>query len=276
MALVNPVIGLYKTLNEAMYFKNSQMNRQFIFSGIQLLPNNPNKYIQVTNTPDGINLEDWTVKVFSIYGEELGDITDSFMVESLTNSDNGNPQFVWSLKNIPIDFGFGLIYLQITQALGDTFYSQPFKITAIDSEKTSQINYKFKRTDEIQSIGVTAWFCEEDFLQDLTPYYEVSTNSWVTASMEQGRVEYWRTELMPKSLLIQLKEILGLPYVYINSVRASLKESPELPKKVSQENFASMDFTVNFHPNDIFIQPDEENGDFSPTDWSATDFYLYI
>lgn len=273
----NPVINLFRTVEEALYFKNSQMNTQFIFSGVQLLPNNQKKYIQVTNTPNGINLEDWTVKVISVCtGEELGDITDSFMVESLTNSTNGNPQIVWSLTDIQTDFGWGLIYLKITQTLGETFYSQPFKITAIDSEKTAQINYKFKRTDEYQSIGFTTWFCEEDFLQDLTPYYEVSSQSWVTASMEQGKIEYWRTELMPKSILIQLKEILGLPYVYINSIRASLKESPEIPKKTSQENFTSMDFTVNFHPNDIFTEPTPVNGDFLPADWSGTDFYLYI
>jgi hypothetical protein len=269
------VINLYKSLEEALYFKNSQINTQFIFSGVQLLPNNPNKYIQVTNTPNGINLEDWTVKVVSICGEELGDITGSFMVESLTNSDNGTPQFIWSLKNIPIDFGFGLIYLKITQTLGDTFYSQPFKITAIDSEKTCQIIYKYKRTDPIQSIGVTAWFCEPDFLQELTPYYEVSTQSWVTASIEQGEVEYWRTEFMPKSLLIQLKTILGLPYVYINSVRANLKEAPEIPKKTSQENFGTMDFTLNFHPNDIYVQPDESNGDFIDSDFDPNDFLIY-
>ncbi len=275
--MTNPVINIFRTINEALYFQNSQINTQFIFSGVQLLPNNPNKYRQVTNTPNGINLEDWTVKVISVCsGEELGDITESFMVEVLTNSTNGNPQFIWSLKNIPIDFGWGLIYLKITQSVGETFYSQPFKITAIDSEKTAQINYKFKRTDEIQSLGLSIWFDEPDFLQDITPYYEVSTQSWVTASIEQGKVEYWRTELMPKSLLIQIKEILGLPYVYINSVRANLKESPEIPRKTSQENFGSMPFTLNFHPNDIYTQPDDENGDFAPSDWFIDDFKLYI
>lgn len=271
-----PVINIFRTIEEALYFKNSQINTQFIFSGVQLLTNNPNKYIQVTDTPNGINLEDWTVKVISVcYGEELGDITDSFMVESLTNSINGNPQFVWSLKNIPTDFGWGLIYLQIEQALGETFYTQPFKITDIDSEKTAQINYKYKRTDEIQSIGLTIWFDEDDFLQDLAPYYEVSTQSWVTASIEQGKIEYWRTELMPKSALIQLKEILGLPFVYINSIRASLKESPEIPRKTSQENFGSMPFTINFHPNDIYVQPDDENGDFIDSDFDSNDFLIY-
>jgi len=197
------------------------------------------------------------------------------MVESLTNSDNGNPQFIWSLTNITQDFGWELIYLKITQAVGETFYSQPFKITAIDSEKTAQFNYKFRETDEIQSIGFTAWYNDEDLLQEQVTYYEESTQSWVTASMEQGEIEHWRTELMDKSLLIKLKKILGLPFVYINGIRASLKEVPEIPQKTSQENFAEMSFTVNFHPNDVFVQPEEDTGDFLNDDFLEDDFLIY-
>jgi len=274
--MVNPVVNIFRTLSEAMYFKNSQINTQFIFSGVQLIPNNSQKYIQVTNTPNGINLEDWTVKVMSVCSdEELGDITDNFMVESLTNSDNGNPQFVWSLTNITQDFGWELIYLKITQAVGETFYSQPFRITSIDSEKTAQFNYKFRETDEIQSIGFTAWYNDEDLLQEQVTYYEESTQSWVTASMEQGEIEHWRTELMDKSLLIKLKKILGLPFVYINGIRASLKEVPEIPRKTSQENFAEMSFTVNFHPNDVFVQPEPSKGDFKSSDWKTEDWFIY-
>lgn len=276
MALINPVINIFRTLAEAMYFKNSQINTQFIFSGVQLLPNNSQKYIQVTNTPNGINLEDWTVKVMSVCSdEELGDITDNFMVESLTNSDNGNPQFVWSLTNITQDFGWKLIYLKITQAVGETFYSQPFRITSINSEKTAQFNYKFRETDEIQSIGFTAWYDDDDLLQEQVTYYEESTQSWVTASMEQGEVEYWRTELMHKTSLKKLKEILGLPFVYINGVRASLKEVPEIARKTSQENFAEMSFTVNFHPNDVFVQPEPSKGDWKASDWKTEDWFIY-
>ena len=274
--MVNPVINIFRTIEEALYFKNSQINTQFIFSGVQLLTNNSNKYIQVTNTPNGINLEDWTVKVISICGNELGDITSSFTVESLTNSNNGNPQFVWSLKNIPTDFGWGLVYLKITQSVGETFYTQPFKITSIDSERVAQVNYKYKRTDEIQALGFNIWFDDDDLLQDLTSYYELSSQSWVTSKLEEGQIEYWKTELMPKSILIQLKSILGLPYVYINNMRASLKESPEISKKTSQENFGNMDFTLSFHPNDTYSDPEDTRGDFISTDWLTNDFFIYI
>lgn len=275
MAFHEPVINLFRTVNEALSFKNSPINTQYIFSGVQLLPNNPKKYIQVTNTPDGLNLEDWTVKVFSVCGEELGDITNSFTVESLTNSENGNPQFVWSLQDIPIDFGWKLIYMQITQAVGETFYSQPFKITRIKEDKTAQINYKYRETDEIQSIGFQIWFKDGDLLQELTSYYEESTQSWVTASMQQGKIEYWCTELMPRYLLIKLKEILGLPIIYINSVKASLKETPEIPKKIAEENFAQMEFTINFHLNDIFVEQEPSRGDFLGADFDSNDFLIY-
>lgn len=270
-----PVINIFKSLNEAMYFKNSQVNTQFIFSGVQLLPNNPNKYIQVTDTPNGINLEDWIVKVYSLCGKELGNISESFLVESFTNSENGNRQFFWSLKNISQDFGWQLIYLQITQILGETFYSQPFRITDVDKEKTTQINYKFKENDDIQSLGFNLWYDDEDLLQELTTYYEESTKSWVSAGMEQGYIEMWKTELMHKSVLLKLKEIMGLPYVYINGIRASLKEASETPKKVAQENFAEMTFTLNFHPNDTFTQSEDSQGDFLDSDFDSNDFLLY-
>lgn len=63
---VTPFINIFRTKEEAFYFKNSQINTQFIFKGVQLLPNNSAKYIQVTSTPDGIDLEDWTVKAVDL------------------------------------------------------------------------------------------------------------------------------------------------------------------------------------------------------------------
>lgn len=254
------------------------MNTQFIFSGVQLIPLNTNKYVQVTNTPSGINLEDWTVKVHSVCtGEELGDITDAFMVDSLTNSVNGNPQFVWSLTNIQTDFGWGLIYMKITQTLGETFYSTPFKITAIDEEKTSQITYKYKRIDLYQSIGVSMWYREDDIKLDLTKYYEVSTETSVNSVLQTNVIELWQTELMPRNLLIELIQKLKLPYVYVNNIRASLFDAPEIPKSTSQENFASLSLNLSFNYNDVFVDTTivSNQGDFIDSDWLNTDFLIY-
>lgn len=274
--MIAPVINLFKSIDEALFFKNSWINSKFMFSGVQLIPFNSKKYIQVTNTPNGINLEDWTVKVVSLCsGEILGDITDSFMIESLTNSTNGNPQFVWSLKNIQQDFGWDLIYLQITQAVGETFFSQPFKITDIDSEKTSFIAYKYKPSEPYQTIQLATWYREDGIFQEITKYYEESTKSTVTTELTQNNVEFWRTELMSRNICIKFKEILAVPYLYVNSVRANLYESPELSKSKGQENFVSLEYTLSFHSNDIYKEIRLNAGDWLDTDFLSTDFLIY-
>lgn len=275
MALQNPIINIYKTLEEAMTFRNSWMNQKFDFSGIQLLPNNPNKYIQVTNTTGGINLEDWVVKVFSLCGEELGDITPSFMVESLTNSDNGNPQFIWSLANIPQDFGWGLIYLQILQSSGELFYTTPFKITAIDEEKTAFIAYKYKKTEPFQTIQFTTWYRETGSPIETTPYYQESAKSTVTSKIKSDRVEKWGTENMNRDLLIELMNIQALPYVYIDFIRSNYYEAPDLEWSTGRQNFASIEYYLVRHNTDRYEETQPSQGDFASVDFDSDDFYIY-
>lgn len=275
MALTAPIINIYKSLEEALSFRSSWMNQKFDFSGVQLLPNNPNKYIQVTNTTGGINLEDWVVKVFSLCGKELGDITTSFMVESLTNSDNGSPQFIWSLTNINQDFGWGLIYLEITQSVGEKFYTNPFKITAIDEEKTAFIAYKFKKSEPFQTIQFTTWFREKGFPQEITPYYQESAKSTVSSAIKYDNIEWWCTENMNRNLLIELKKILGLPFVYVDFIRSNYYEAPDLEWSNGRQNFASMDYYLVRHENDVYLQKGEAKGDFRLQDWESNDFYIY-
>ena len=272
---VAPIINLYRTLEESMYFKNSPRNNFYSFSGIQLLPNNPNKYIQVTNTPNGINLEDWTVYGVSVCGTYEADITSSFMVEKLTNSLNGNPQFIWSLTNVPIDFGWGLIYLRIEQAVGETFYSTPFKLTAINEELTSQITYKYKRTDEFQSIGAQIWFRTKSFQMNIQNYYETSTENTVTTAVQSNRTEFWETENMSIDNLINIVNVMKLPYVYINGVRTHFFDAPEMPKPQSQENFGYMELHLTLNPNDIYTPPQISNGDFLEADFDSNDFLIF-
>jgi hypothetical protein len=264
-----PLINLYRTKEEAFYFKNSPINSQYIFRGVQLLPNNPKKYVQITDTPDGINLEDWTVYVVDCKGVKTN-ITSSFLVETLTNSDNGNPQFYWSLLNIPFDFGWDMIYLEITQAIGETFYSTPFMITDTDSERVTQVHYKDNKDDVYQSIGMRFFFLEEDKKTEMKTYYQLSTRNTVSQSVKTSYINIYRTELMPKSMLIALTYILESPILYIDNIRGYLYEAVDLPSKTSQENFASFDFQISPNKNDTFFGLADYNGyDYGNLDYNT-------
>jgi len=268
--VVKPFINIYRTTAEAFYFKNSPANSQYIFTGVQLRPNNSAKYIQITDTPDGINLEDWTVNIVNLCSGIKTDVTDYFMVDSLTNSDNGNPQLYWSLTNVPIDFGYTLVYLEITQTLGETFYRNPFLLTEYESEKTTQFHYKQSKDDVYQSIGIQTYFLEDDKKTDLTTYYEISTNNTVTQTIKTSYIYNFRTELMPKYTLILLTYLLESPVLYADYVRCYLFEAIEIPKKVAQENFTSIEYILSPNIKDNFFGLADYNGiDYGSTDYNT-------
>lgn len=268
--MVNPFINLFRTKEEAFYFKNSQINTQFIFKGVQLSPNNTAKYIQVTDTLDGINLEDWTVFVVDLQKGTKTNITDYFLVDSLTNDVDGSPQLYWSLTNVPFDFGYRLVYLEINQAIGEDFYSTPFLLTEYESEKTSQFHYKDSKDGVYQSIGLQAWFDSEDKKTELTTYYEISTKNTVSQAIKTSKIEYFRTELMPKSALIGLTYLLESPVLYVNYIRCSLFEAIELPKKTAQENFTEIDFMLSPNYKDTFFGL----ADYSGIDYGTLDYNI--
>lgn len=270
-----PVINIYRTLDEALYFKNSPINRFYRFNGIHLLPNNPLSYIQVTNTPFGLNLEDWTVYGVNICTGVEQDITDSFNVDSLTNSENGNPQLYWSLTNVPIDFGIDMIYLRIEQALGETFYTQPFLLTDFGKDYTTQFHYKERVGDSMQSIGFKTWFRQFAEYTELSTYYELSTQLTVPETIKLSETEIHVTEQMSIDHLKKLAMVLRNPYLYINSFRAYLYKAVEIPKMKASENFAQIEFEVSIDENTTFEQPTASKGDWKASDWASSDWLIF-
>lgn len=273
--MIKPIIGLYRTLDEALYFKNSPINRFYKFNGVQLLPNNPIPYVQVTNTPLGIDLEDWTVYGVDLCTGKEQDITDSFNVDSLTNSENGNPQLIWSLTNVPIDFGVKMIYLRIEQALGETFYSQPFLLTDYGKDRTTQFHYKEKVGDVIQSIGMKTWFRQPKKETELSTYYELSTHRTVTESIKTNLIEIHMTEVMSLEQLIKLSTILESPYLYINLFRAHLYKALEIPELKETQNYAQISFYVTVDEESVYTPEELSKGDWKDSDWSADDWFIY-
>jgi len=266
---VSPFINLFRTTAEAFYFKNSQINTQFIFKGVQLLPNNTAKYIQVTQTPNGIDLEDWTVWAVDLCKKTKTNLTPYFFVDSLTNDLDGSPQLYWSLTDVPFDFGYRLIYLEINQAIGESFYSTPFLLTDIENEKVSQFHYKDSKDDVYQSVGLQTWFLDEDKKTELTTYYEVSTRNTVSQAIKTNYLQLFRTELLPKSVLILLSYVLESPVLYVNYIRCSLFEAIDLPEKVSQENFADIDYSLSPNEKDNFFGLADYNGiDYGTADYN--------
>lgn len=87
------------------------------FGGIQLLLGNSDyPYIQRTNAINGFELETYEVRVKSICGTVDQDITSFFeIVDTFQDPVTGFNQIEWQLKGLIYDFGFTLVYLEITR-----------------------------------------------------------------------------------------------------------------------------------------------------------------
>lgn len=245
-------IRLEKTLLAALLSKESPVTRKFENRGVQLLPGEALPYVQTTNHPGGIELEDWTVKVCNLCGDVLGDISAEFMVTRVFQDDNGMPQIDWSLTNLAQDFDWQLIYLKITQVAGEDFYSTPFMITAYEKEYTTRFHYRKKETDPIRSIGLRTWFRQDLNEDELSVYTEVSTGRKVVENITHTSVELYQTDNFNNNLFVQFRDMLNYKYLYADTMRCNLTEAFEIPELKSAENFATKDYKLCFDYGDIF------------------------
>lgn len=262
------MIELFRSLNDALSEIGSPRTTQFISRGVHLLPNNESKYVQQTNIKNGINLEDWSVKIVDCKGFKV-DITAYFMVEKLVNASDGTPQIVWSLLNVPFDFGWKMVYLEINQSFGETFYSNLFMLTNKNKDKTVQLHYKKEKNDDFLSIGATMFYSDEDKKTELKTYYEISTKITTTYGVKVNKYDIYETELMQKSLLIKLSDIFEYPYCYLNGVRHYLFEAIDIPRKKGLENFAKTEIQLSKNINDTFgLQADYLDLDYGNIDYN--------
>lgn len=248
-------IRLENTLEKAMAYKSSPDDKFFSFRGIQLLPNNDYPIIQTTNNIEGVELEDFAeVNVISMCGEVLENITAYFeVIDNFQDPETGLPQITWKiLPNIPFDFGNQLIYLEIKQLVGETFYTNPFAITSEGSEFTSRIDYREKYSDVMQSINACLYYYDFDVQKEYSQYWEVSTKRTRTNTIKSQSFDIYRTQIIDKYILEKIVNIFDFKYTYLNLIRVNIFEVVEIPRKEGFENFVQTDISFNFDESEIY------------------------
>jgi hypothetical protein len=248
-------INLYTTKAEAFYFKDSQRNKFYEFGGIQLLPNE--NYIQKSVAlPIGVN--NYTISAYKAFDDSeiisssfISNFTQpSFIDNQIIKIDNTVlkidknmiGEFYWSIQPL-IDLYNELVYLKFTNGV-NTYYSNPFYITALDEDNTTKVIYKESTSSVEQSIGLKFWFRQKSKQSELNSYYESSTKNTVTQAIKTHTLEMYESEFMSMDDLIMTTEILESPYLYIGSKRYSLFEAVKLPELTQQENFGKIKFTL--------------------------------
>lgn len=246
------VLNLHKTLEAALTVKEGPITRHPEYRFAQMLPNDTNPYIQQTSHATGVVLEDPTVEVHSLCGKLLQDITDYFLVKRVWIDDAGQPQIDWQILDCPHDFGPQLIYLHITQAIGEEFWSNVFELTEYESEKTTRYDYKQFKTDAMQSIRLKTYFRQDDGIDEMSTYTEANTGNLRTKTYTETDIEHHVTEFFSNQNMMILRKILNHRILYIDLIRANLAKVFEMPKLKQRENFGEADIFLSFSRNDIY------------------------
>lgn len=238
-------IRLENTIDAAMSYNAGAQMQYFFFGGVQLLPNQTTPYLQTTNSADGISITDYTVQVMSTCGDILADITESFEVVDYFTDDNGNNQTIWSLTNINFDAGYRLVYLRITTGSEAYIYSNPFYLTAFNSEYTSLWHYKQKEADTMMCIGLNLYyFCQSD-KQSLTNYMQVGSGQNYNYSSTVEYLEVWRSQVIDANLFRLVKQLFTCKHRYLNYAFVNLSEAFDTPRPEQSENFAETELLLS-------------------------------
>lgn len=255
--MVRPFIEFHKSLDDALSTIESPITKHFLYRGIQLLPGQTDAYVQATDHILGIELEDWEVYCVVLCTGVKTNITANFQVFANFVDTNGMPQIIWQLKDLP-DFGHPLVYLEVHQLLGETFYTTPFQITASGSEFTARYDYKEKKSEYYQSIQLVTWFKQKLNRDELTTYYEISTKNTVSVTIKPKSIERWFTGILNNELMMKIRDMFNVKYKYINKRRFSLFEAFEVPDVAVDSNFNQTPFLLSIDYKEILTENPNE------------------
>lgn len=269
-------INLFSTKDEALNFRYSPATRFYKYDGIQLLPNREEKYIQTSFNREGVELEDWEVFAVSVCGQTRTNVTANFFVERIFEDNNGIPQIDWSLKNLPeLDYEF--VYLEVNQLLSpgdyaDTWYSNPFRITDIDSDNTSLIHYRDDVYDTMQSIQLNLYWWKNRKNFELATYKLMSRDETRTVTSTSSKYQVWQTENIDINIIFKITDLFDLTYVYINYVRCFPFEAVEIPDTDQQQNYAVYTFSLSFAFGDVYNPSEVPPVPVPPSEQGYIDF----
>ena len=252
MADVN-FIEFYTTLDEALNEKTSPQINLYEVRGVHLLPNQVNPYIQVTNKSGGIELEDWTAYIVNTWDGTETDVTAQFLVEDIFTDINSDNQFVWSLTNVPHDFGQKMLYLKVVQLAAETFYSNMFQLTDENSDRVVRLDYKSYDSDYMQGIGLRMFYWQELKNLEIDTYYETSTKNTVINVVKSQKYQKWLTDrVISNSLFMKITDAFECKYTYLDLIRCNLFEAPEIKEHSGTQNYGQNVLKIAFNSNDIY------------------------
>lgn len=247
-------IRIEHSFEKAKYYRYSPVENPnaLLINGIQLLPNNPFEYRQVTNNKEGVTIEDYQVFVIDKCGNELADITESFNVDEVFQDRNGKNQLYWSLTNIDYDAGGELVMLKIIQGDNETLYSSYFSLTNDKSEYTSRWDYSNNTVMPMLSVQLNMYFRQYVPQTSVETYTTIAEGKIIPQGVIYSQVERWQTDIVDKNFFPLFLRLFTARFVYCDFLRCGIPEAIEVPEIDDVENYYQTNFNITRDEDDVY------------------------
>lgn len=227
---------------------------------VQLLPNDPQPYVQITNSPTNIVIENQTVYLVDCFNGNEDDITGNVFIQSFIDQD-GISQVVFEIVSIPTDYGGHPVYLRFESSGGQNYFSNRFLVTRSREELTSRFDYRhtgryfgtdYFSADFRQSIRLNTYLNNYVSQDELSTYFQISRNQIVSQRAKVSDLNQYIFHYLDAWTAKRLKRVLYSDSVYINGVRSYVTEGFEMPARIENSNVAEAAFLVDPDEFDVF------------------------
>ena len=243
-----------RLLADALSQDESVEVEQNYLGAVQLKPNDPEPYWQISNFEGNIVISNYSVSIV-VFGSCVEvDVTDN--VQITTFIENGIRQAKFRYADIPYDFGTDLVYFKIDlNGNGQRFmYSNLIKITDIDIDRTVRVDYvdntRYLNQLFLQSTRLNFYKHNHIPNTEVDSYYQISTEQNVNSRIQENSLTEW---YMPPINAWTFKRIEKAFYnggFWIDKVRNYVTAPLEYSERQELSNVSEQTFTTDPNEDD--------------------------
>jgi hypothetical protein len=233
---------------------------EFYAGNVHLIPNET--YFQITNSETSIYTgNDMEVYLIDDCQTELEDITNYVFIEPFTD-DNGISQISWELVN-SFEYGYKPLSLKFVNPNNqDTWYTNFFVSTALNSDKTFRLDYKSSRTHYgtqyvrapyYQAIRLEGYFNNKLNQSERNEYHQISTDLTVHARNVKKIKCRYVLEDYDEFITERLESAIINQTVYIDGVRCYSSDPIEFAEREGDSNISEQEMLLSKNLSDTFI-----------------------
>ena len=220
---------------------------------VQLKPNDPEPYTQLSNFDWNFVLGTYTAAIVVLDGCKEFDVTDNVLITTFV--EGGLTQGRFTYADIPYDFGDNLVYFKIFLSPKNFIYSNLIKITDNDIDRTTRVDYidntRVGNEDYKQSTRLNLYKHNHVPNTEIDAYYQISTEQNVNSRIQENSLQEYYVPPINAWTFKRIEKAFYNGGFWLDKVRNYLTSPIEYVERNELSNVSEQIFTTDPNEDDV-------------------------